>query len=192
MNEKNIEEYIKEIIKIKPSIYLEIGFGSGENLLNIINKQQDSFFIGCEPYLNGLTTFINKLQKKYYERVRLFRNDVRVLLDYLPNNFFDKIIILFPDPWPKLRHEKRRLLNEANIKLIIRTLKKNGKLYVATDVKDYFFSIMKNFDNLNSTVIVNKENYLIKPRLITNTRYMEKTSIVNKNPFYLKVKKILD
>ncbi len=192
MNEKNIQEYLNIIKKKNPTICLEIGFGSGENLLNNINKYQDSFFIGCEPYLNGLTSFINGLQEKYYERIKLFKDDVRILLDYIPDNFFDKIIILFPDPWPKARHEKRRLLNEVNIKLIIRTLKKEGIMYTATDVKDYFFSMLKSFEHLNNCVIINKENYIKKPKFISKTRYMEKTKVINEKAFFLEIKKILD
>ena len=132
------------------------------------------------------------MQEKYYERIKLFKDDVRILLDYIPDNFFDKIIILFPDPWPKARHEKRRLLNEVNIKLIIRTLKKEGIMYTATDVKDYFFSMLKSFEHLNNCVIINKENYIKKPKFISKTRYMEKTKVINEKAFFLEIKKILD
>ena len=101
-------------------------------------------------------------------------------------------MILFPDPWPKARHEKRRLISYYNVNLILNSLKKKGNLYLATDVKNYFISMIKIFEELDNTIILNKENYREKPKIIETTRYMRKAILKKNHPYFLKIKKILD
>ena len=83
----------------------------GDNLKFMLEKDKKSFFIGCEPYLNGVANLISKLNQNDHDRVKIFDKDVRLLLELIPNRFFSKIVILFPDPWIKRRHKKRRLFN---------------------------------------------------------------------------------
>ena len=99
----------------------------GDNLEFMLSKDKESFYIGCEPYLNGVANLISKLNYRDFDRVRIFDKDVRDLLEYIPNNSFYKIIILFPDPWNKRRHKKRRLFNTNNINLFLNKLKKMVK-----------------------------------------------------------------
>ena len=172
---------------------MEIGFGSGENLLNLINMSENNrSFIGCEPYLNGLASFISDLEKEKYEKVKLYKYDVRKLLTKLSKKIFDEIFILYPDPWPKTRHKKRRLINYDNLNLFLSKLKINGRIYVATDVKDYFDSINNLFEANSNLKIINSNSFHTRPKKILCTRY-EKKAIRNKiKPLYLEVKKILD
>ena len=191
INQENIDSFIKSSVR-KKKIVLEIGFGAGENLLNLIKSDEEAYFIGCEPYLNGLANFLIHLDKKYYKIVKVFKDDVRVLLFHLPNDFFNNIFILYPDPWPKERHKKRKIINNENIKLILDKLKNNGKIYIATDVEKYFIEMIDVFKKFNNISILNNKNYRSKPDLIISTRYEKKAIARKKQPFFLVVKKNLD
>ena len=92
ITEDNIDKLI-ESLKRKKKIVLEVGFGGGENLLNMIERDEESYYIGCEPYLNGMTNFLINLDTKYYEIVKVFKDDVRVLLHHVPKSFFSNIFI---------------------------------------------------------------------------------------------------
>lgn len=187
----NIDAIIEGLRK-KKKIVLEIGFGGGENLLNMIRENEEYFYIGCEPYLNGLANFLINLDTKYYDIVKVFKDDVRVLLSHAPDNFFDKIIILFPDPWPKERHRKRKMINKENAELIVGKLKNKGKIYLATDVKKYFLEMVDVFNRLKNVYITNKENFRLRPDPIVSTRYEKKAIEKDSKPFFLVVKKNLD
>jgi len=170
-----------------------VGFGSGENLLNLISKSSNkSHFIGFEPYLNGLASFITNLDKKHYQKTRVNKSDVRELLTFFPKEILHEIFILFPDPWPKARHAKRRIVNEANIELFLSCLKTGGKIYIATDVLDYFSSIEHLFNIISETEILNSNSFDIRPINIISTRYERKALENKRKPFYIEVKKILD
>ena len=162
-------------------------------MLNLINKsEKNRNFIGCEPYLNGLASFISNLQVEKYDKIRLFKNDIRELLSYLSKQIFDEIFILYPDPWPKAKHEKRRILNKDNINLFLSKLKINGKVFIATDVKNYFDSIYKLFDSNVNVKIINFNNFYLRPKKIIITRYEKKALSKKIKPLYLEIKKILD
>ena len=191
ITQDNIDELI-EGLKQKEKIVLEVGFGGGENLLNMIESDQGSYYIGCEPYLNGMTNFLINLDTKYYEIVKVFRDDVRILLHYVPKKFFNNIFILFPDPWPKERHRKRKMINKENAELIIDKLKNKGKVYLATDVEKYFFEMVEVFNKLKNVCIINKENFRLRPNLIISTRYERKAIEKKACSFFLVVKKNLD
>ena len=193
LNEKNINDYISEVYQKKINVSLEIGFGSGENLLNLINKsEKNRYFIGCEPYLNGVASFISNLEVEKYQKIRLFKSDIRELLSNLSKQIFDEIFILYPDPWPKARHEKRRILNKENLNLFLSKLKINGKIFIATDVTNYFDSIYKLLENNVNVKIINLNNFYLRPKKIISTRYEKKALSKNIKPLYLEVKKILD
>ena len=93
-----------------------------------------------------------------YEKVRLFKSDIKELLSYVSKQIFDEIFILYPDPWPKSRHKKRRILNKENLNLFLSNLKINGKVFIATDVKNYFDSIYKLFESNVNVKIINLNN----------------------------------
>ena len=162
-------------------------------MLNLINKSESNrVFIGCEPYLNGLATFISHLEIEKYEKIRLFKSDIRALLSHLDKEIFDEIFILYPDPWPKSRHEKRRILNKNNLNLFLSKLRVNGKIFVATDVKNYFDAIYNLFESFTNIKIININNFYLRPKKIISTRYEKKALSRKKRPLYLEVKKILD
>ena len=132
------------------------------------------------------------MQVEKYEKVRLFKSDIRELLLNLSKQIFDEIFILYPDPWPKNRHEKRRILNKENLNLFLSKLKINGKVFIATDVKNYFDSIYKLLENNINIKVINFNNFYLRPKKIISTRYEKKALGKKIKPLYLEVKKILD
>ena len=119
------------------SLAVEIGFGGGEHLLAQAAHAPETLFIGCEPYINGVAKCLAGIDQQQLKNIRLFTRDARELLEAMPENCLDAAFILFPDPWPKARHNKRRLVNAQTLDLLARLQKKGGRLLVATDHIDY-------------------------------------------------------
>lgn len=118
-------------------VWLEIGFGGGEHLAAQAGRHPDVLMLGAEPFLNGAASALRHIDEMGLENVRLFVGDARELLAALPTAAIDRVFILFPDPWPKARHHKRRLLQDDTAAELVRVLKPNGRLRFATDWADY-------------------------------------------------------
>jgi tRNA (guanine-N7-)-methyltransferase len=119
------------------SVCLEIGFGGGEHLLAEAERNPTRGFIGVEPFQNGLAHLAAALQERAIGNVRLFGEDAALLLDWLPAASLARIDLLFPDPWPKRRHWKRRFVREENLARFVRVLQPNGVFRFASDVPGY-------------------------------------------------------
>jgi len=118
-------------------IILEIGFGGGEHLVQRCVEQSDSGFIGCEPFINGMGMALTEIDSRNISNIRLFDEDATRLLDWLPSNSIDIIYLLYPDPWPKKRHWKRRFVNSDNLLRFARILKSGGEFRFASDIAHY-------------------------------------------------------
>ena len=118
-------------------IWLEIGFGSGEHLIEQAKAHPDVGFIGCEPFLNGVAAALAGVERERLPNVRLRRGDAEALLEAAPEAYFARVFLLYPDPWPKRRHHKRRLISGAMVRTLARTMRPGGELRFATDVDDY-------------------------------------------------------
>ncbi len=116
---------------------LEIGFGGGEHLLHCAMSNPGHNFIGAEPFLNGVAKTLNGIQQHKLKNIRLHHGDVYAVLDVLPDACLDMVYILYPDPWPKPRHYKRRLVQEKLIAELYRVLKPGGELRFASDIVSY-------------------------------------------------------
>lgn len=125
--------------------WIEIGFGHGEHLLEQIARNPSVSFVGCEPFQNGIASFLKKLPPESWDRVRIWPEDVRYLLETLPREIFSRAFILFPDPWPKKRHHKKRLLSSEFLETFLPTLKEDGQIYVASDDPSYVEQIQEVF-----------------------------------------------
>ncbi len=117
--------------------WLEIGFGGGEHLAEQASRHPAVRFLGAEPFLNGAASALRHIDERGLENVRLHVGDARDLLAALPDASLSRIFILFPDPWPKARHRKRRLVNPAFAGELARGLAPGGRLRFATDWADY-------------------------------------------------------
>jgi tRNA (guanine-N7-)-methyltransferase len=119
------------------SVWLEIGFGKGEHLIAQAKQNPDIGFIGCEPFVNGVSGLIDQLVKEDVHNIRIFMDDARLLMDALPVNSISRAFILFPDPWRKKRHYKRRVVSPGNVDVLSNLLKPGSELRIGTDHHDY-------------------------------------------------------
>ncbi|MDR1475497.1 MAG: tRNA (guanosine(46)-N7)-methyltransferase TrmB [Holosporales bacterium] len=118
-------------------IQIEVGFGNGEHLAQLAINQPGTCFIGCEPFINGVAKLLSAIDKFKIENIRIFVGDCRNFLDEVPTRSVSCIYMLFPDPWPKKRHYKRRLLKQDFLEALWRILKSDGILRFASDVEGY-------------------------------------------------------
>jgi tRNA (guanine-N7-)-methyltransferase len=118
-------------------VWLEIGFGGGEHMAAQAARRRDVLILGAEPFLNGAASALRYIDEQALENVRLHVGDARDVTAGLPDASLDRLFILFPDPWPKARHNKRRLVQTATIADWARVLKPGGRLRFATDWADY-------------------------------------------------------
>lgn len=116
---------------------LEIGFGGGEHLAAQARAHPDRGFLGVEPFLDGVGKLVAQAEEHGLANVRVLPDDARLLLRVLPNGCLERIDVLFPDPWPKLRHHKRRIVNRETVAEMARVLAQGGELRLATDIVDY-------------------------------------------------------
>jgi len=115
----------------------EIGFGSGEHLAAQATDRPDTGFIGCEPFLNGVVGALGHIRDRGLANVRLHMGDALEVLERLPDASLDRIYLLHPDPWPKARHAKRRMINHGPLDLFAAKLKPGGEFRLGTDDPTY-------------------------------------------------------
>jgi tRNA (guanine-N7-)-methyltransferase len=147
---------------------LEIGFGNGAHLLAQAMAHPETLCVGVEAYQTGFTLALREAYKNSLPNIRLANSDIALLLAELPEAFFDQIFILFPDPWPKTRQQKRRLVTEAFLKRLKPTLKPGGFLVTATDDAHYAQQIR---DALESAI---PGDWQMPEPLILTTPYQQK------------------
>jgi tRNA (guanine-N7-)-methyltransferase len=118
-------------------IWLEVGFGAGEHLVWQAREHPGIGLIGAEPYEMGMAKLLTKLEESKLNTVRLFEGDGRDVIEALPDGSLGRFFLLFPDPWPKTRHHKRRFLQMEMLDSLARVLKQGAELRFATDDKSY-------------------------------------------------------
>ena len=127
----------KTLMPDAAEVWLEIGFGGGEHMAAQAERRPEVLILGAEPFLNGVASAVRHIEERGLGNVRLLQGDARELLAALPDACLDRVFILFPDPWPKARHHKRRLIQDEVVAELARTLKPGGRLRFATDWTDY-------------------------------------------------------
>ncbi len=119
------------------SFAFEVGFGGGEHLAAQASAHPDVGYFGCEPFQNGVAKLLTQIDRTKLANVRVHPDDARDVLPRLPVQSLAAVFVLFPDPWPKVRHHKRRFIQTASLDELARVLKPGGELRVATDHADY-------------------------------------------------------
>lgn len=117
--------------------WLEIGFGGGEHLAEQAARNPACGLIGAEPFVEGVAKLLAEIEQRSLSNVRVHAGDARDIISRLPAQTLDRLFILFPDPWPKTRHQKRRLVQPAFLASIAHTLKPGAKIRFATDIASY-------------------------------------------------------
>ena len=169
---------------------LEIGFGNGENLVNMSLKNPNNLFIGCDAYYNGCTKLVKQILDKNIKNIKIWPDDIHLIIKKFKKNFFDLILILQPDPWAKKKHKKRRLIQQKFLDDLNSILKYEGELIVSTDhnvMKSWVLEQLHVRDDF--TWIKNGCYYQNKqPDWIINTKYANKALKHNRvvNWFFFK------
>lgn len=162
---------------------LEIGFGSGEHVRELSAANPDAVILGAEPFMNGVAALLSAICDESgavldeYKNIRIFPDDVRIVLNGGAYSF-DEIWILHPDPWPKARHEKRRLLSADFLNLLSKNLSPNGKIIIGTDHWEYYDWILAQVKNTNLCETDSAQN-------IIETRYQKKNMANTNAPKYI-------
>ena len=118
-------------------VWLEIGFGGGEHMAAQAGRRPDVLLLGAEPFQNGVASALRHIDEAALRNVRVHDGDARELMARLPDASLDRVFILFPDPWPKTRHNKRRIVQADTVAELARLLKPGGALRFASDWADY-------------------------------------------------------
>ena len=183
---------IEEIFGEKCPVWLEIGFGGGEHLLAIAKKNTNNGIIGCEPYVNGVAMLLPRLEKENLTKVRIFMDDARVLLEVLPDVSIEKLFLLFPDPWPKTKHKRRRLINKESLQSFKRVLMIDALIYIATDVDDYVKNVLEIFygEETFEWIATSASDWRNPWEDWEATRYFEKAKASGRKTTFLIFKKI--
>lgn len=118
-------------------LWLEIGFGGGEHLVETASRHPGAHVIGAEPFVNGVAMCLGKLRRTGLANVSIHAGDVRDLFDVLPDGCLSRVFLLYPDPWPKARHHRRRFVTPEHLDPLARAMAPGATLFVATDIPDY-------------------------------------------------------
>lgn len=164
-------------------IWLEVGFGGGEHLVHQARSNPDVGIIGAEPYVNGVAMLLGKLRGAGLNNVAVHAGDARDLLDVLPEGSISRAFLLYPDPWPKARHHRRRFVTPEHLEPLARALAPGAIFRVATDIEDYVRQTLEEvpgdaFEDLTKNIHSAWDDWL-------STRYEKKALREGRVPHYL-------
>jgi|TARA_B100001287_G_C22652050_1_gene515725 tRNA (guanine-N7-)-methyltransferase len=165
--EKYIVDSTEELKNILPNTHpiLDIGFGSGETTAYISKQKPETFVLGAEVYLSGIGSLLSKASEDSLENIRILNSDIAPFLEEkVSDNFFELILMFYPDPWPKRKHHKRRLINKDFIDLLNSKIRPEGIFYFKTDWSHYFQEVQKIVSKDKKWAVLEKKdlkNYLI-------------------------------
>ena len=172
-------------------VWMEIGFGGGEHMVRQALANPSAGIIGCEPFINGMVKALSQIRDNQIETIRLYDEDAAHILDWLPDASLDRIFLLYPDPWHKKRHWKRRFVSDQNLKRFVRVLKPGGLFRFASDIEDY---VEWTLDHVAARPELVEQMQEPAERLVPwadwqRTRYEEKAIREGRRPHYLTFKK---
>ena len=188
-NPKRLPLDLKKLFEGK-EVWLEIGFGAGEHLVYQAKQNPNIGLLGCEPYLNGVAMLLGKIERESLTNIRVYPGDVRHLFDVLPDQSISRAFLLYPDPWQKKRHNKRRFVTPDHLKPLARVMKRGSIFRIATDVKDYVRQTLEEVPRRGFEAVDSK------PQIMNNnwqdwvsTRYEKKALHEGRTPYYLTFKR---
>ena len=173
-------------------LHLEIGFGGGEHLAFRADLLPDHGFIGCEPFLNGVATALAHIRDQRLANVRLWRGDALEVVRRIPDGSLGFVYLLHPDPWPKARHSKRRMVNDGPVELIAAKMKAGGELRIATDHPVYLewvLMVMQRHTQRFEWLAQRPSDFLQRPGGWPATRYEAKAVREGRRAYYLRYRR---
>jgi len=164
---------LEKVFKRYGPIILDIGVGAGESTINHAISHPENNYLAVEVHRPGIGRLLNKIEEYALTNIKIIKHDVtEVLKEQIPNRSLTQIFIFFPDPWPKKRHHKRRLINKELIRLVKKKLVMHGRLHIATDWEDYANHIREVGNNDPSLInLASCNNFSPRPLWRTETRY---------------------
>lgn len=167
--------------------WLEIGFGGGEHLIAEAQRHADVGFIGCEPFVNGMAKLLSRIDESGATNIRLHLGDAIEAVDWLPSASIDRIFLLYPDPWPKRRHRKRRFVSHETLSKLARVMKSGAELRFATDIDDYAGWTLARIRERNDLTWAARQasDWLTPWEGWTSTKYETKAIAAGRKPIYL-------
>lgn len=187
----NDKTYLQNLCDLNDNILFEIGFGYGEHTVHQAQLKPFSTIIACETYINGILSIISKMKEENIKNIKLYNGDARLLLENMPDHSIDKIFILFPDPWPKKKQNKRRIINEEFVELIKLKLKIGGTLFFASDILNYVEWTIEHINSRLQPLFNNIEECQKEPDWWLKTRYQQKAIKEGRSSYFLEFKNIL-
>lgn len=169
-------------------IAFEIGFGGGEHLAAFAKAKPDWICVGAEPFENGVAKLLSKIFDHGIENICIHMGDARDVLLQVPEGALDAVYILFPDPWPKAKHKKRRIINHDLLAMLARTQKPGDLLQIATDHVDYGAWILEHIlaSPYYEWQAKTKADWETPPAIWAETKYQRKTTAQGRNPMFIK------
>ena len=174
-------------------LHFEIGFGSGEHLADRADMLPDHGFIAAEPFLNGVAAALGHVRDKQLTNVRMWRGDALEILDRVPDGALSFLYLLHPDPWPKARHAKRRMMNDGPVDMFAAKLKPNGEFRLATDDPTYLtwsLAVMQRHQEQFAWMAQVPKDFLEPSGGWIETRYGAKARRQGRRPYYLRYRRV--
>ena len=194
---KNNNSFLKIRLKTidkKKDYIIDIGAGFGESTIKLAKANKDKFVVCCEKYIDGLNSLFNKSQSESLDNILIYQGNVHQLLDeHCEDDSISEVWILFPDPWPKKRHFKRRLIDKLFFTKIQKYLKKGSTINIASDSKSYISQILATIHNVkNDFAWLNqsKSEWYYDPKILPETKYFKKALKNGHNSFFAKLEKL--
>ncbi len=181
-------------IELQRETWLEIGFGGAEHLLWQARAHPDVTVIGCEPFEDGVIKALSGIEAGGLTNIKLHADDARPLLRWLPPASISRAFVLFPDPWPKKKHVKRRLINPHLLDLLARVMRPGAELRVATDIGDYarttLLAILRQRQQAFTWPALGPEDWRDRPADWPPTRYEEKAVREGRRSAYFRFRRV--
>jgi tRNA (guanine-N7-)-methyltransferase len=172
-------------------IWLEIGFGGGEHMVHQASQNPNVGFIGCEPYINGVAMLLGKIRDAGCENIRIHPGDARDMFDVLPPESVSRAFLLYPDPWPKKRHHRRRFVTQDHLKPLHSVMKPGAIFRVATDIPDYVRQTLEEAPKAGFEWLAERPQDWREPwGDWISTRYEQKALREGRTPHYLTFRRL--
>ncbi len=173
------------------SIWLEIGFGAGEHLAAQAESHDDFGFIGCEVFENGIAKLLGDIARRKLNNIRIFPDDARRLITTLAPACIGRVFILFPDPWPKARHHKRRVVSNETLDQLARIMTDGAELRLATDDAGYFEWMLERVTGHPAFEWLARrpKDWLARPADWPPTRYEAKARAAGRVPLFVRARR---